>query len=170
MIRLSSNQKTYDEYYSRDEAFVPWPTPPGKDADEAALKLYGEQLEEHTRKVEVARETSDWTPLLIENGEKPTKFILRPLPGDIFRIIVDMVDAGDVGGAEANLLLLRAALRGVKGLGQMEVTYTRDPRYPKLGAIATVDVPNALDAADNKVIAELASVIRDRAVGPSKKS
>lgn len=166
MIRPPSNQRTYDEFWSGDEAFLQPPTKPAAGADDAELAAHAEQLEAHERKVKVARETADWAPLIIEGGE-PTRFELRVLPGDVFRRIVDMWQGNDIGSAEANLLLLRAALVGVVNLGKASVTLAPDRQYPRLGPIADVSVPNLLDRVNPGIVAELATSIRTRAMGVS---
>lgn len=174
MIRPPSNQKTYDEFWSRDPAFIQPPSAPtfavdGDElADKAAREAHLQALRDHQRLVRNARETGDWSALLA-GAEQPTRFIMRPLPGTLFRVIVDLVMSERVGEAESNMLMVRAALVGVANLGDVDVKLALDPAYPKLGKIATVDVPNLLDSVDPKIVAELAETIRDRCMGVSPK-
>lgn len=170
MIRPPSNQKVYDEHWSGDEAFVQLPKAPAADSDDAgAVAVYKAALASHQQRWRIARETGDITPLLV-GTEQPTKFQLRPVPGNVFREIIDRVTAGEIGAAATNTLMLRAALVGVVGLADMEVRVAVDQSYPKLGKIATVDVPNFLDRVDPSIVAELATVIRERCLGVSPKS
>jgi hypothetical protein len=165
VIRPPSNQKSYDAFYSRDEAFVQSPSAPA-DADEKQLEAHAEAVSAYERMLKRAQDTGDWAELMLE-GAQPTKFELRPLPGHVFRLIVDMWNGGQVGDAEANLLLVRAALVGVVNLGKATVVVAVDRAFPKLGPIASVEVPNLLDRADPRILAELAAGIRSRAMGLS---
>lgn len=166
MIRPPSNQKTYDEFWSGDPAFVQPPAEPAEDADDATIKKYREAVDDHVRKLKHARATGDWSALLA-GADQPTRFVMRPLPGHLFRMITDLVTSERIGPAETNGLILRAALVGVVNLGDVEVDHKTDSTYPKLGKIATVDVPNLLDRIDIGIVAELATSIRERAMSPS---
>lgn len=168
MIRPPSNQKTYDEFWSGDPAFrqAP-PTPDTKDP--AVLEQHAKALAEHKRLVKTARELGDWSSILVEGGEHPTKFQMRPIPGHIFRVILDLSNAEAIGPAETNMLILRAALVGVSNLGDVEIRHAVDSAYPKLGMIATAEITNLLDAIDIGIVAELAGTVRDRFMGVSPK-
>lgn len=163
MFRLPSLQHEYDEHCTLDPAFIQAPTAPGPDATPEERLAFEEKLEDHTRRVKVARETGDWSELRLDGSGEPTKFRLRNLPGDVFRKIVDMVNDGSLGGAMSNTVLLQAALVGVSNLpGVKEVKPTN---HPILGKIANTEIPNLLDRVDPRIVAELGAAIRERAMG-----
>lgn len=153
MLRPPSNQHPYNDHFSGDPAFV---QPPAN-----ATKA---QLEEHARKVEVARETGDWKALLIE-GQQPTTFVMRPLKGNTFRNLVDDSMADKIGGAMMAQLAFRAAIESIANLGDVQIARQNDPRF---GEIATVDVTDTLDAISPKIVGELGSeaVRRARTLSP----
>ncbi len=151
MIRPPSVQKPYDEFYSGDPAFVQ----PPKDASEAALKDYA-------AKVKRARDTGDWSPLLIE-GVQPTRFVMQVIKGDQWRWLLDQSSRDDefkIGPAEFWHLMFRCALVEVANLGA-EVN-SKPVKHRHLGAIAPVDVPNLLDTFDAAIVTELASAAFER--------
>lgn len=151
MIRPPSNQKPYDEYWSGDPAFVQ------PDANDPA------SVEEHACRVKRARETGDWTPLLIE-GQEPTKFVMQPIKGDQWRWLVDESTREDehrMGPAKFWSLMFRCACVSVKNLG---IQLPDKPvRHPDLGMIAPVDIPNTLDSIDASIVTELAGAAFERA-------
>src|SRR5262249_51474432 len=70
ILRSTSLLREYDDVFSGDPSFVqPGDTPEAK--------------KEHAAKVKRARETGDWSALQMTGAQQPTKFKLRPLPGDI---------------------------------------------------------------------------------------
>ncbi len=155
MLRPPSLQKTYDEYCSLDPAFEQ----PANDATD-------EQLEAHANRVRIARETGNWTGLLIEGGQ-PTKFEMRLLPGHLFRRMQDMAMSGrdgrpGVGVAEMGALLFRAALVNVSGLDDT-LTEVEFVTLPTLGRIADNAVPDRLDALDKRIVTELGNEVARRA-------
>lgn len=148
VTRPPSNQQTYDAFWSGDPAFV-----------------QGEG-KEHERKLELARETGDWSPLLI-SGLVPTKFVLRQIPGEIKRRVLDQFNAGKIGGYELDSLLLRLAAVDVVGLGDFKLKFTMSDDW---GRIATNDLPNILDECAPGCVAELALHIFHKMMGLSPKS
>lgn len=165
MIRPRSLQHTYDEFWSGDEAFAQPPDPPSstREQDPAAWAAWDEQFAEHQLKVKVARDTGAWDALRVDGSDEPTKFVLRPVPGDVFRKVVDAVSQGEVGGTEAVLLLFRLALVEVVNLaGVREVKRAKHPRF---GDMAGVEVPNLLDRVNPAIVGEIGTTIRDRAMG-----
>lgn len=146
-IRPPSNQQTYDAFWSGDPAFV-----------------QGEG-KEHERKLELARETGDWSPVIVV-GLVPTKFVLRQIPGEIKRRILDRFNADQIGGYELDSLLLRLAVVDVVGLGDFKLRFASEDDWGKL---ATHDLPNLLDACAPGCVAELAVQIFNRMMGISGK-
>lgn len=163
MLRLPSIQKEYDDYWSGDPAFVQPPKEPGKEASDEARAKWKEAVAEHLAKIKRARETGDWSSLLIE-GEQPTKFIMKPLKGQQLRFLIDehmRADQFRIGDAQLSSLVFRCAFSAVKNLG---VAYNDKPvRHPDLGLIASSDVTDMLDQIDQSIVAELASVAFEKA-------
>jgi len=147
VTRPPSNQQHYDEFWSGDPAFV-----------------QGEGAE-HERKIERARETGDWSELLIQ-GSTPTKFVMRQIPGEIKRRILDRFIAGKSGGYDLDSLLLRLAVVDVIGLGDFKLRFTADEDWGKL---ATHELPNILDEFAPGCVAELGLAVYRKMMGPSGK-
>lgn len=131
MIRAPSNIHEYTECYSGDEALI---------KDENLLR--------------VARETGDWLPLIVD-GKTPTMFTMRVIPGHLFRKIVDM----EIGSAEKQSVLFRAACVGFTGLGSLKYEAVNDP---DLGVIASTKLADFLDSVDTGIVNELATAAMGR--------
>ena len=144
VTRPPSNQNTYDEFWSGDQAFN----------------------HDDERKFGIARETGDWSSLLIE-GQTPTKFVLRQIPGDVKRRILDQFSASKIGGYELDSLLLRLAVVDVVNLGDFRLKFTVSEDWGKL---STHDLPNLLDEYAPGCVAELGLLIYRRMMGLSGKS
>lgn len=148
VTRPPSNQRTYDAFWSKDPAFIQGAGP------------------DHERKIEIARETGDWSSLLIE-GQTPTKFVLRQIPGEIKRRILDRFAAEKIGGYELDSLLLRLAVADVVNLGDFKLKLTVDDEW---GTLATHDLPNLLDECAPGCVAEIGLLVYQRMMGLSGKS
>lgn len=149
MIRPPSLQREFDVILSTDEAIAA----PASDASPEAKKEFDEKLKR-------ARDTGNWTALLIE-GKQPTKFVCRLVPHDVMARLVDRVRAFDnatlfVGPGEATQLVARIGLTDVVNLPGFELTFERHPAW---GRIAKADVLEAIGA---EAIAELGNVIFER--------
>lgn len=157
MLRLPSLQREYDEYYSGDPAFVQPPPMPPEGASPADIALVIQLRVEHAHRITVARDTGDWSPLMIE-GETPTRFVMRPLVGELYRNLRDLFKDRTVGVEISNHVVFRAALRRVHGLGDLKVELElhENPELEMLGKIAGPAIPNALDAIDRAIVNELA--------------
>jgi hypothetical protein len=123
MIRPPSNAKQFDAFYSKDPAFVQL-------ADDASE----DDGKEHAQKWRTARQTGDYSALLIE-GQQPTKFTLRPLSVDAFASIIDMKRSG-TGDNEVAILAFRVALKSVSNFGKAEIKFGP---HKKFGLIASTD-------------------------------
>src|SRR5690349_19872189 len=117
MIRPPSAVRHYDAFFSGDPAFV-----------QLADNATDEQRVEHARLWEVARETGNLGELLIP-GSKPTKFVMRPLPGSLMRKITDRYMSDRMGAAEVNALALRCALVSIENLGDIQVKHALEADY-----------------------------------------
>ncbi len=152
-IRPPSLQKARDDYWSGDPAFVQ----PPKDADE-------KELAAHAERWRIARETNGWESLALVEGDKPTKFIMRQLPGHVFRAITDKFLSGVCGATSLPALMFRAALRGVEGL-EIDGWNGHIAWSSAYGIDGLADnvVPDALDAHDISIVAELGREVGRRA-------
>lgn len=165
-IRPPSLQHTYDEYYSGDDAFRQLrPEPAAAEAEDYAR--WCEERDEHHRQWRVARETGDVRPLLTDEQAQPTRFQLRPIPGDAYRKLIDMAISNTLGSQELDHLLFRLALVGVANLSEQTPRGPRTAkvetmRHPDFGVIARPDIANLLDSVDYRILAELSAAIRSR--------
>ena len=144
-VNRPSNRQTYDLFWSGDPAFIQ-----GKGED-------------HDRKVERAQETGDWSPLLIQ-GQTPTKFVARQLPGDIKRKLFDRWDA--TGSRELDSLIVRLAIVDVVGFGDFQLAFAKHDAW---GRMASLELPNALDDFAPSAVQDLAVQIFRRMSAPSGK-
>lgn len=158
-FRPPSLQNTYNEYSKYDPAFRQLPA-----------KATDKQAEKYEATVKRCRERGDWTELRIEGGGEPTQFELRPMPGSVYRPLMDLAFSNRVGPAQMASLALRVVLISVTNLeeGGTEVAFARYDGLP--GVIATADVPDKLDALDTKIVLDLGQAVLDRAKTPAPRS
>lgn len=155
-FRLPSVQNEYDEYSPYDPAFV--------QLDENASD---DEKAKYRERVRRCRETGNWTELLAEPSLVPTKFVMRPLPGDVFRSLMDLIQTGRLGISQYPAMFFRAAIKRVCGLGDstIDAKPTTEPGIP--GKIANVEIPNLLDAFRSEIVTELGDEVLRRASQPS---
>ncbi len=128
MIRPPSLQHDYDLISASDEAV----NAPPPDADETVKAAFAE-------KIDRARETGDWTGLLIE-GKSPTKFVCRLVPQSVMRRIADRSNASAdsrLGTLEMLGLVLRLSVKEVVNLPGYKVRLVNDADW---GAIAHAEL------------------------------
>ncbi len=157
-LRPPCLQKTYDEFYSGDPAFE-IPEPGATD----------EQRGEYARRVTVARETNGWAALL-KPGGNPTKFVMRPIPGDVFRRVVDAFQAGKFGSLTAQHICFRAAIVSVVNLDDGTDEKIVPVSLDGIGQVASPQIANRLDALDPTIVAELGDEAFRRAQALAPKS
>jgi hypothetical protein len=156
MIRPPSNQKPYDLFFSGDEAIVQLPA-----------NATDEQKATHARLLKTARETGDWRPVLVE-GKAPTKFVMKPMPGTVYRTLMDMVMLNEVGPSMVPQLAFRICITEITGLGiDFELKHVASS---KLGTLASTEVTDLLDGADLRIVTELGNEVLRRAREVSPKS
>lgn len=144
--------KPYDEFYSGDPAFVQPPPEPSEGASPEAIAKYKEAVEQLHARRRVARETSDWSGLLVDPSARPTRFTFKPLSSDVLAALDDYANGpgGQLFGMTVSLLAVRAALVKVTHFVHPEtgddwkVTHAPDRRWPLLGPIANVEVCDAI--------------------------
>jgi len=148
VTRPPSNQRTYDAFWSGDPAFVQGTGP------------------EHAAKIARARETGDWSQLLIA-GLTPTKFVMRHIPVQIKHRILDQYRADKIGDLELDDILVRVACIEVVDLGDFRWSPVLDDRW---GSIASPELTELLDEVAPRAIGELAVQVYNRMMGVSGKS
>lgn len=154
MIRPPSNISTYDEFYSKDPD-IRQPKPrsffdnaevhPGMHIDSARDEMTRKDAIEVENLIRVARETGEWQPLI--TGPSPTKFVMRVIPGSLFRKLLD----ANYGSAEFSAMTLRIALTDIVLAGYKFKTCN----HPTFGKIADESVIDVLDAIDMGIVNEL---------------
>jgi len=155
LITVPSQQKPHAVAWSRDEALD---VPRDIDTNEAAAK-------EWERKIEQARETGNWQAIT-KDGAQPTFFELRPVPGDVFRKVLDRLERKAIGLNEACSLMFRLALVGVSNLGDLTVKLMADK---DLGDMASAEIPNLLDSINPGIVGELGALVYQRGASPRPK-
>ena len=104
--------------------------------------------------VRIARETGDWSALIVE-GQTPTRFTMRVIPGHVFRKIADSA----LGEVERLSMLFRASCTAISGLEPFKFTTVKDRDY---GVLASVDVTDLLDSVNINIVNELGSAAMNR--------
>jgi hypothetical protein len=154
VIRPPSLQKPQDDYYSGDPAFIQLPA----DASD-------EQRKEHAHKWKVARETGNYSALLIE-GQQATKFTMQPIKRTDWRAFKDRVTLPPgspkaIGINEAWALAFRMSVVAVTVGADIEIK-----RYPhrEWGGwdMADEKVVEYLDSIDERMVTELGDVVLAR--------
>lgn len=153
-LRPPSNQSNRDDFWSRDPAFIQLPD----NATEA-------QGAAHALKWRVARETGNFGELLVE-GASPTKFVMRPIPGNIIRKLIDKCSAGQLGDLELAALAFRCALVEVSNFGDTKIKHVNTEDF---GRIASQSIVDELDEVAKGAVNELGSEAIQRATGLSGK-
>lgn len=125
--------------------------------------------EDWQRRLAVARDTGQWAPVL-KAGEVPTLFTLRPVPGIVWRAVMDQLQVGERGAGTMTALVARVALVRVDhflGEDGKPVEVKRVDERP-FGQIASTAIINALDAIDPGIVGELAKFVMERqnSIGP----
>jgi hypothetical protein len=165
-LRPPSLSKEYDEFYSGDPALIQPPDPP---KDEAQNDAYLDARKEYDAKLRVARETGQWQSLVVP-GEAPTIFKLRPIPGELYRALLDKLGGGGVGPGRLNAQLFRCAVRGVTNLKDengldIKIDLVPNPiaELREHGKIASPDIVDYLDGLDVRIVTELGELVFVRA-------
>jgi hypothetical protein len=161
-LRPPSNVVAYDDFFSADPAIV---QPPKERTTEQSLK---ELLDEHARKLVVARETGRWEDVTVP-GRTPARFKMQPLTGNVRREILDAIERRGIGSHRAAQIAFRVAFKGVTDpeLGDTVKLELEDTdRYGKIAAIAVADF---FDRIDPQIVTELGNEAVRRASDLSPK-
>ncbi len=168
-LRPPSLQKTYDDFYSGDPAFEQAPVDPPENATPEDAKYIEDAQIEHGRRIRVARETGNWSSLL-KTGGNPTKFVMRPVSGSVFRALMDRLSAGKFGVLSLQQLLFRAAIVNVVNLDEGVDAKVETVTLEGIGTIATADIADRLDSLDKGIVRELGDEAFRRARDVAPKS
>jgi hypothetical protein len=152
MITVPSLQSRFTWIWSRDPALAS----PGDGAETSERETWEQRLD-------IARETGRWSDLLRE-GEQPTQFHVRPLPGSLLRRITDEVGQNKYGVTSAWALVVRLCLRAIEN-PTIEVKTEKGP----YGEVAKLDVIETLDGIDPHIVTELGAYLWARAGSPPGK-
>jgi hypothetical protein len=155
MIRPPSNQRVYTAVFSRDPVFVQLPDEPSD-----------EQLAELRQKWTNARETGDYTALLVEPSGEPTLFDMKQLTTDQYVAIMDVYRSSP---QEAAVLAFRTALTDIRNFIKVDI---KRVNHKKLGMIATTeffDKANVPPGLAHQIVVELGSLVISKAHGISPK-
>jgi hypothetical protein len=146
VIRLPSLQRAVDCYYSGDPAFIQL-------ADDASES----DRAEHARKWKVARETGNYSALIVE-GQQATKFAMQPVNRTVWRAFVDRVlypteSPRRIGPITTPSLVFRLSVCSVSGL---DVHVKRRAHREWDGwEMAEEEIVQVLDSIDPRIVTEL---------------
>jgi hypothetical protein len=125
-----------------------------------ALNLPADDAERE-RVLELARETGNWRDLLIE-GDPPTLFQMRPLPGSVYDYWCGEVRRRELVDREAAALLFRLALTKIDNFGKLVVEHIKVDGH-RIAKVDTLDqIYAALGGTGSLVVAELANHVLHR--------
>jgi hypothetical protein len=161
VIRLPSLFKPYDCYVPCDPALKQPPAVP-EGATEEQLKEHDEAYREYLATVLACMDTGDWTPLLVP-GQTPLKFVLAHVDRMALRALIDRMrlpaeNPRHVGERLGQSLYVRLALVDIVG-AEFKVQREPDPQWDGW-VMARAEVIQSLDAADARIVAELALAIQ----------
>lgn len=155
-LRPPSLQSNYDDFFSEDPALIPQPEQPLPDAGPEAKAAYVKAVDEYLTKIQVARDTGDWGAITLE-GQTPAKFVMRPMPGTLYRTLVDAREraVNPIGHAMFHQIAFRGTIvKVVDGTLGDEASFklTRDPEF---GLIANQSIADLMDRISVRIITEL---------------
>ena len=160
MIRTPSAVRDYDAYFSGDSAFEQPPTP-----------AEGDEYNAYQAKLTAARETGDWSPLLIA-GQVPTKFVLGQVDRTTWRAVTDRAilpadNPRHIGPISMPAIVFRLAVKSIVGMDAFK--RQRDERWDGW-IMAPASVVDQLDDIDLRIVNEISDQVFSRLRGVSPKS
>lgn len=157
-IQPTSIQRNHDEFWSNDPAIVQPPEDPPTDAPDDVKEAHKKVITEWLGKIDTARETGQWDPMLV-TGMHPTKFTLRPIPGQALRAIHSKLERGELDFfRQAAPLAFRACIIKVEN---PSITF-KPEKNDEYGVLAPIAVTNQLDAVDMGIVTELGMLCLSR--------
>ncbi len=171
MIHLKppSISKPWDEFVSIDPAFVQMPKIPPSTATDEEIAAFKAAFAEYAAGLKAARETGDWTPMLVAGKTlaDATRFTLGQIDGNIWRELIDRntlpADSSRrIGGSVLRALLVRLAIKAISGC-ELKIERTLDEEYGEV--MAQAEVIDMLDKENPSIVGELGTVIAERLRG-----
>ena len=168
MNRTGSLQQEYDFYVSSDPAFVKPPAKPADDASEQEIEAFKTAAKDYIHKWEVARETTDYSALIIE-GQTPKKIRLGRVNRKIWRLLQDRALLPDreplkIGHRTLLAIVARLAIRSIPHL-DLKFDHVPDKDYGWV--MAPEEVSEILDDKDPSILAEIGNEVLRRLQGVS---
>jgi hypothetical protein len=157
-IQPTSIQRNHDEFWSNDPAIVQPPEDPPADADDKVKEAHKATVTEWLRQIDTARETGQWDPILVA-GMHPTKFTLRPIPGQALRAIHAKMERGELDTwRQAAPIAFRACIVKIEN---PSITF-KPEKSDEYGMLAPVAITDRLDAVDMGIVTELGMLCLSR--------
>jgi hypothetical protein len=158
VLRPPSNQKKYEAFYSFDPAIIPLP-------DSAT----DEQKAERQRRIDVARETNRWDDVIVQ-GETPTLFGMRPIPGELYGDLLSRLVTGEKRFS-VYTMAFRIALQDVKGLpDDVKVEFVDHPTYGRIASTSFLDKAGCSGGLGAAIMFELGELAFNKARSVDPKS
>jgi hypothetical protein len=163
VIRPPSAQKQWDAFWSGDPAFIQPPERPAEVTGE-----YTTALEQYLAKLNAARETGDWRPMLID-GQTPTKFVMGQVDRETWREVADRCglpsdNPRHIGDITLNSIMFRLSVKSVVGLGDIRVERSPDMKWDGW-VMAQRAIVSELDEISPGIIGELGGEVFKRLQG-----
>jgi hypothetical protein len=156
-LRVPSLHKNYETHFSGDPALYQLP----KNASQ-------EEADAYSDRIRVARETGNWSSLIVE-GRVPTTFVMRVIPQKILFTLRDAARAGEFGEEMFAAWLFRAAVRSISNFDEGQA-YKFDIVDTKYGKEFASDEVIRINEVAPGVIRELAAEAHTRASDLTPKS
>lgn len=176
MIKLPpSLVGTYDLIYSSDDALdrpADSDQPELADGETAAAfraryELWAGPYVEWERKLKVARETGDWTALLIP-GQEPTRFKIRQVPAEVWTKVDSVAKAEGWSNTERVAWLFRLFVVDVTNVPADRGWRMTRTRHPKLGDVAGVELVNLFTGVELVMVEIVEAAAERRSSLPGK--
>ena len=171
-FRPPSVTKPWDAFVAVDPVFVQPPVEPSDDASAEQVDEYKKAIAEYIAKLKAARETGDWTPMLVPGRSlaEATKFTLLPVDANIWRELLDRAtlpadSLRRIGSVSMNAVLFRLAVKAISGL-ETRIEREHDPAWGYV--MAQSEIVDILDKEDPRIVGDLGNRIMERlrGVGP----
>ena len=125
---------------------------------DAEIEKLREACTEDLRKLNVSRETGDYAQIL-KNGEVPTWFHFRVIPGSLMREFQNNLMAEEVVNFGIPSLAFRLAITKIENLDGIKIEKEDDPAY---GTIAKASLVDSLDMISPGIVNELGNFALNR--------
>lgn len=172
MIRPPSLQRTYDDFFTLDPAFIQRPADLPADASDDEKAAHKSAVEDYEAKIAAAKETGKWEAVLVP-GAVPTKFVVGQVDRNIWRAILDRTwlppdSPRYIGQAALVALLFRLAIQNITGF-EVKVDRRPDPKWDGW-EMASADIITTLDSIDIRIVGQIGTGVYGRLMEVSGKS